>query len=189
MSKLGCCRLVDVPCHLAAFDEKATLVVEGHVVVGAVQDHLVALVHLSDLLQKLDDPLAKVLASVSLINDDILDVSAEAQIPYKLPLDEQRARADNPARADVLHHNYLVNVFQSREQLIEALPELESARLAHFGQPLEGLQEPLVKIGPLQPPKAELAVARRPEQGQLLRSPSRLVQGLYHSFYLIFLLN
>ena len=53
---------------------------------SAVEDDFVASVDLSDLLEQLNDAPAKVLATVALVDDDVLDVPNDAHVVDKLLL-------------------------------------------------------------------------------------------------------
>ena len=101
---------------------------------------------MSDEFEELDDAAAKVLTTVSLVNYDVFDVPANAQITDKLALNDDSARANNSLLSDILDDHDLVDVFAAREELVKALHELLFSRVAYLGQTFESFQESFVEI-------------------------------------------
>ena len=84
-------------------------------------------------LEQLNDPLAQVLTSVSLVYHDIFNVPADPQVANKLLLNKERACTDYPSLSDIFNDDDLVYVLQSREKFIEALLKLLFSRVADYG--------------------------------------------------------
>ena len=68
--------------------------------------------------------MSKVFASLTFINDNVLDVSTLATIPYKLHLEKYGAGADYPLAPSIFNNNDFVCLSASREDLIKSIHEL-----------------------------------------------------------------
>ena len=118
-----------VMCHLQAGPSEAALDVEALVGLAAVQDSLVAANLLGDVVERLDDAQAQLLALLVLGNGDVLDMAYEAEAvdavventrsataeenqsmleDSQLALDYQRSGADDLCAAGVVNDEDVV---------------------------------------------------------------------------------
>ena len=84
--------------------------VELDVVLFAVEDHFVTLVNVREGFEHLNDAQAEFLAPVSLVDDDVFDVTGHATITYELLLDHQCARANYFVFAAIDDDDHFVDV-------------------------------------------------------------------------------
>lgn len=85
-------RLDKVHGHLFASLVVSALFIERHILLAAIQDDLVAASLLADLSQHLDDALAQPFPLAVLVDDNVLDVTAQPGPPQELVFDKQRAQ-------------------------------------------------------------------------------------------------
>ena len=138
--------------------------------------YLVAADLLSDVVERLNDAQAQLLALLVLRDSNILDVADEPQAMDELALDDERARADDALRR-VRDADQKVRVAARRHPRVPLVPLL-FADLAHGCQHPQHVQEAGAVVAALQRPhRVALWQRRQHVWGDQARAEERLVGG------------
>lgn len=119
-------------CHLESSSFEAALDVEPFIGLAAVQDTLVTSDLLRQVVQSRYDPQPELLALLVLVDGNVLDVSNQAHVMYKLAFHHHGASANHP-RGRVADDKDVICTALCLDK-VELIVERFLARLAHGGQ-------------------------------------------------------